>query len=132
MVTIISRWYGKSKRGLIFGIWNSHTSIGNILGTLVAARYLDTDWSLSFIMPGLIMGIMGFVMFLFLVDSPEIVGCQERTVLADRRGAYSRIESGNSVDSGNSSEVDDADITIGEQVSAAAFINKTHFTALNK
>lgn len=117
VVTIMSRWFGKSKRGLIFGIWNSHTSIGNIVGATVAAHYLDTDWSLSFVVPGLIMGIMGFVMFLFLVDSPEIVGCQERVVPpVDRRGAYSRIEAGNSADSGNSSDVDDTDITIGEQV----------------
>ena len=78
VVTVIGRWFGKAKRGLIFGIWNSHTSIGNILGTLIAAHYVESDWSMSFIVPGLIMGIFGFILFLFLVDSPEIVGCQER------------------------------------------------------
>lgn len=78
VVTILGRWFGKSKRGLIFGIWNSHTSIGNILGTFVAAHYVESDWSMSFIVPGLIMGICGFILFLFLVDSPDIVGCQER------------------------------------------------------
>lgn len=76
VLTVLGRWFGKSKRGLIFGIWNSHTSIGNILGTLVAGYYVEKDWSMSFIMPALIMGVVAFVMFLFLVDSPEIVGCQ--------------------------------------------------------
>lgn len=75
VVTIVGRWFGKSKRGLIFGIWNSHTSIGNILGSLVAGYYVERDWSMSFIMPAFVMGIVGILLFLFLVDSPEIVGC---------------------------------------------------------
>lgn len=32
VVTVMSNWFGKSKKGLIFGLWNSHTSLGNILG----------------------------------------------------------------------------------------------------
>jgi len=52
VVTVVSRWCGKSKRGLIFGIWNSHTSIGNMLGTYIAAHYVDSDWSMSFVVPG--------------------------------------------------------------------------------
>lgn len=76
VVTVVGRWFGRSKRGLIFGIWNSHTSIGNILGSLVAGYYVERDWSMSFIMPAFVMGIVGILLFLFLVDSPEIVGCQ--------------------------------------------------------
>ncbi|KAF9812486.1 hypothetical protein SFRURICE_018974 [Spodoptera frugiperda] len=30
-VAIVGKWFGNSKKGLIFGIWNSHTSLGNIL-----------------------------------------------------------------------------------------------------
>lgn len=75
VVTLVGRWFGKKKRGLIFGIWNSHTSIGNILGTLIAAHYVETDWALSFVIPGIIIGGVGFLLFLFLVDQPEIVGC---------------------------------------------------------
>ncbi|XP_035918201.1 glucose-6-phosphate exchanger SLC37A2-like isoform X2 [Anopheles stephensi] len=78
VVTIVGRWFGKSKRGLIFGIWNSHTSIGNVLGTLIAAHYVERDWSMSFVVPGFLMGVCGFVMFLFLVERPEIVDCQEK------------------------------------------------------
>lgn len=128
VVTILGRWFGKSKRGLIFGIWNSHTSIGNILGTVVASHYVETDWSMSFIMPGLIMGIAGFLIFLFLVDAPELVGCQEREPTgsaADKRaGAYSRIEAGDGGDSADTSDVDDTDILIGEQVNRTVnFVN---------
>lgn len=96
VVTTLGRWFGKSKRGLIFGIWNSHTSIGNILGSLVAAHYVETDWSMSFIMPGLVMGICAFILFLFLVDSPEIVGCHEERVARRASHNYRTIEDGSS------------------------------------
>ena len=36
VVTAVANWFGKSKKGLIFGIWNAHTSVGNILGSVVA------------------------------------------------------------------------------------------------
>ncbi|XP_067631615.1 glucose-6-phosphate exchanger SLC37A2 isoform X2 [Eurosta solidaginis] len=74
VVTLMARWFGRSKRGLIFGIWNSHTSVGNILGTLIAAHFVESNWMLSFAVPGAIIAGLGFVMFLFVVDDPEIVG----------------------------------------------------------
>ncbi|XP_034102575.1 glucose-6-phosphate exchanger SLC37A2 isoform X1 [Drosophila sulfurigaster albostrigata] len=85
VVTLVGRWFGKKKRGLIFGIWNSHTSIGNILGTLIAAHYVETDWALSFVVPGIIIGAVGFLLFLFLVDQPEIVGCHPQPAAQERR-----------------------------------------------
>lgn len=65
-MTCIGNWFGKGRRGLIFGIWNSHTSVGNILGSLIAGMFVDINWGLSFIVPGAIIGVMGFVVFLFL------------------------------------------------------------------
>lgn len=107
-MSVVGRWFGKSKRGLIFGIWNSHTSIGNILGTLIAAHYVETDWSLSFIVPGFIMGVCGFIMFLFLIDSPEDVGIHENA----EEDQYKRLESGNASDESENEKTE----VIGEQV----------------
>ena len=39
VVTVMANWFGKGKRGLIMGIWNSHTSLGNILGRPTAPIY---------------------------------------------------------------------------------------------
>jgi len=75
VVTAVGNWFGKGKRGLLFGIWNSHTSVGNILGSLIAGHYVEDDWGMSFILPGAIIGVMGFVIFLFLVTDPRSVGC---------------------------------------------------------
>ncbi|XP_011499610.1 PREDICTED: sugar phosphate exchanger 2 isoform X2 [Ceratosolen solmsi marchali] len=74
VVTVVGNWFGKGKRGLIFGIWNSHTSLGNILGSLIAAEFVEKDWGLSFMVPGVIMGISGFIIFLFLVPNPSDIG----------------------------------------------------------
>lgn len=105
VVTIVGRWFGKSKRGLIFGIWNSHTSIGNILGSLIAAHYVEKDWAMSFIVPGFLMGVFGFVMFLFLVDRPDIVDCQEK--VGDRRGGHRKVEDGRTGESGGNSDAEE-------------------------
>jgi OPA family glycerol-3-phosphate transporter-like MFS transporter 1/2 len=119
----MSNWFGKKKRGLIFGLWNSHTSIGNILGSLIAAEYVETDWSLSFIIPGLIIGVVGFVLFLFLVVNPSDVGCTtaEPEERHENGRQYRKLENRvANVDnsSGISSETDDTDIILGEEVSS--------------
>ncbi|XP_015432166.1 PREDICTED: sugar phosphate exchanger 2 isoform X2 [Dufourea novaeangliae] len=75
VVTVVGNWFGKGKRGLIFGIWNSHTSLGNILGSLIAAEFVESDWGLSFMVPGATMGLAGFIIFLFLVPNPIDIGC---------------------------------------------------------
>ncbi|CAG0891774.1 unnamed protein product, partial [Darwinula stevensoni] len=77
VVTCVGNWYGRKKRGLIFGVWNSHTSLGNILGSLIAGIFLDMDWGLSFIIPGVIIAVGGFLVFLTLVPTPEEVGCED-------------------------------------------------------
>lgn len=50
------------------GLWNSHTSVGNILGSLIAGYWVSSNWGLSFIVPGLIIAVMGVVCFLFLIE----------------------------------------------------------------
>lgn len=50
------------------GVWNSHTSVGNILGSLIAGYWASTCWGLSFVVPGAIVAAMGIVCFLFLIE----------------------------------------------------------------
>ncbi|KAI1241486.1 hypothetical protein IHE44_0004959 [Lamprotornis superbus] len=68
VVTCIGNWFGKGRRGLIMGVWNSHTSVGNILGSLIAAYWVSTCWGLSFVVPGVVVAVMGVVCFLFLIE----------------------------------------------------------------
>uniref|UniRef100_A0A8B9QHF8 Glucose-6-phosphate exchanger SLC37A2 n=1 Tax=Apteryx owenii TaxID=8824 RepID=A0A8B9QHF8_APTOW len=75
VVACVGNWFGKGKRGLIMGVWNSHTSVGNILGSLIAGVWVSSAWGLSFVVPGAIIAAMGLVCFFFLVEHPEDVGC---------------------------------------------------------
>ncbi|KAG1957407.1 glucose-6-phosphate exchanger SLC37A1 [Pimephales promelas] len=75
VVACVGNWFGKGKRGFIMGIWNSHTSVGNILGSLIAGVYVSSAWGLSFIVPGIIIACTGVICFFFLVEKPEDVNC---------------------------------------------------------
>jgi OPA family glycerol-3-phosphate transporter-like MFS transporter 1/2 len=74
VVTVMANWFGKGKRGLIMGLWNSHTSLGNILGALVAGAFVTSDWGLAFALPGILIIACGGLVHLFLVPDPSVVG----------------------------------------------------------
>lgn len=74
VVAVIGNWFGKRKRGLIMGVWNAHTSIGNITGSLLAASVLQHGWGWCFILPGTFIFISGIIVYLFLPAYPEDVG----------------------------------------------------------
>ncbi|TYI35471.1 hypothetical protein ES332_A03G078700v1 [Gossypium tomentosum] len=78
VVAVVGNWFGKKKRGLIMGIWNAHTSIGNITGSLIASTLLSYGWGWSFVVPGLLIAFMGILVCLLLPASPESVGADRQ------------------------------------------------------
>ncbi|XP_031502725.1 putative glycerol-3-phosphate transporter 4 [Nymphaea colorata] len=74
VVAVVGNWFGKRKRGLIMGVWNAHTSVGNITGSLLAACVLQYGWGWSFILPGALIFCGGIIVYLFLAAYPEDVG----------------------------------------------------------
>ena len=75
VVSVMGNWFGKSKRGLIMGVWNAHTSVGNILGSLLAAAMLRyADWGGAFIINGFFTILVGLLVHGFLVVAPEDAG----------------------------------------------------------
>ncbi|CAI5458054.1 unnamed protein product [Closterium sp. Yama58-4] len=76
VVAIMASWYGKKGRGLILGVWNAHTSVGNILGSLIASSALASGWGWAFLVPGFSIMAGALVMFLFLAPEPETIGLE--------------------------------------------------------
>lgn len=74
VVSVMANWYGKGNRGLIMGLWNAHTSIGNIVGTLIAAYMLKWGWGWSFVVPGAVIASLGLIIWSFLVVEPQDIG----------------------------------------------------------
>ncbi|CBI38455.3 unnamed protein product, partial [Vitis vinifera] len=91
VVAVIGNWFGKRKRGLIMGVWNAHTSVGNISGSLLAASVLEYGWGWSFILPGFLIILGGIMVFLFLPAYPEDIG-----VYTDSTDEEAQVERGNS------------------------------------
>uniref|UniRef100_A0A8K9XT66 Solute carrier family 37 member 1 n=1 Tax=Oncorhynchus mykiss TaxID=8022 RepID=A0A8K9XT66_ONCMY len=87
VVTCIGNWFGKGRRGLIMGIWNSHTSVGNILGSLIAGYWVSSNWGLSFIVPGLIIAAMGIICFLFLIEREYLKCDKEWKIVKSKNGS---------------------------------------------
>ncbi|KAI3471045.1 hypothetical protein Pfo_027708 [Paulownia fortunei] len=74
VVAVVGNWFGKKKRGLIMGIWNSHTSLGNIIGSVAASILLKYGWGWSMVAPGLGIAFASMVLFLLLPVSPASIG----------------------------------------------------------
>lgn len=74
VVAVVGNWFEKAKRGLIMGVWNSHTSVGNIMGSLIASSVLGFGWGWSFMLPGIFIVMVAFLIYLFLVVNPENIG----------------------------------------------------------
>jgi len=74
VLSVMGRWFGKSKRGLIMGIWNAHTSVGNIMGTFMASKLLRSGWGYAFTLPGIVMMLFALLVLAFLPPSPDDVG----------------------------------------------------------
>ena len=65
-----------SSRGLLMGVWNAHTSIGNILATIIPSFWADSNmadppWGWSFLVPAFITAGVGVLIFLFLVPGEQ-------------------------------------------------------------
>ena len=74
VIAVLGNWFGKSKRGLIMGVWHANTSIGSISGSLIASYFLRYGWGWSMVVPGLMIIFVGLLLFMFLPVDPESVG----------------------------------------------------------
>uniref|UniRef100_A0A4W6DH94 Glucose-6-phosphate exchanger SLC37A2 n=1 Tax=Lates calcarifer TaxID=8187 RepID=A0A4W6DH94_LATCA len=94
VVACVGNWFGKGKRGFIMGVWNSHTSVGNILGSLIAGVFVSSAWGMSFIVPGIIIASTGILCFFFLVESKFLFSQRLPTPKQGRALRHSDQESG--------------------------------------
>lgn len=76
-VAIMGNWFGKSSRGLIFGVWGSCTSVGNIVGAYIVAEVLHYGYEYAFLVPAGLMFGGGIVICCSLIPSPKDIGLPE-------------------------------------------------------
>ncbi|CAM0913082.1 unnamed protein product [Alopecurus aequalis] len=77
VVAVVGNWFGHtSSRGTIMGVWTSHTSVGNIAGSFLAAAVLEYGWGWSFLVPAFVIAALGVVVLVFLVAHPSDAGLE--------------------------------------------------------
>jgi len=74
VVAVMGNWFGENGRGLIFGIWSSTASIGNIIGALMVSSVLDFGYEYAFLFTSVALFAGGVVNFFGLIPSPKDVG----------------------------------------------------------
>ncbi|PIN25237.1 Permease of the major facilitator superfamily [Handroanthus impetiginosus] len=94
VVAVVGNWLGKKKRGLIMGIWNSHTSLGNIIGSVTASVLLKYGWGWSLAAPGLGIAFVGMGLFFSLPVSPASVGAvvEDDELLSSKKAREEVVE----------------------------------------
>jgi OPA family glycerol-3-phosphate transporter-like MFS transporter 1/2 len=80
VVAVMSNWFAKGSRGCVMGVWNAHTSIGNVLGVVLATSALKMGstsqtgvpgWVFAFAMPSIVTVLMSVLSYFALVPTPE-------------------------------------------------------------
>lgn len=69
------------------GIWNAHTNVGNVLGSILAGAFVNYHWGASFLVPGFLLIAGAYLVYLVLVDHlfPELDLSPGSTTAADDR-----------------------------------------------
>lgn len=87
VVAVVGNWFGHaSRRGTIMGVWNSHTSVGNIAGSVLAAAVLEFGWGWSFLVPAFVIAALGVVVLVFLVAHPSDAGLELEAMEVEMNG----------------------------------------------
>eukprot|EP00730_Choanoeca_flexa_P005219 TRINITY_DN11906_c0_g3_i2.p1 TRINITY_DN11906_c0_g3~~TRINITY_DN11906_c0_g3_i2.p1 ORF type:complete len:492 (+),score=79.06 TRINITY_DN11906_c0_g3_i2:122-1597(+) len=86
-VAVVGKWFPHGKRGLVMGIWNSHTSVGNILGALIPGALLTYGWGYAFVVPAGIMLFVALLVYLFLPVYPSDLDLPDPLAKSDEEEA---------------------------------------------
>lgn len=74
VVAVMGNWFGKSGRGLVFGLWSACASVGNILGAFLASSVLKYGYEYAFLVTACVQFAGGVIIFFGLVTSPKELG----------------------------------------------------------
>ncbi|CAH3117869.1 unnamed protein product [Porites lobata] len=74
VVAVMGNWFGKSSRGIVFGLWSANASVGNILGALQVAAVLDYGYEYAMLVPAGVLFAFGILVFFCLIPSPDQIG----------------------------------------------------------
>ena len=84
---MMTRWFDRRYMGTVMGVWNAHSSVGNLLGKYVGAGLQDVfGWQWNYLGVGLMLIGSGVIMLVFLQPRPDAVFTEAEIaqVMADK------------------------------------------------
>ena len=75
-ITIIGNWFSKSSGGLVFGLWSSNASLGNIAGSLIVACVIDYGYEYGILLNSFLLFCGSGIIFFCLIPHPNDIGLQ--------------------------------------------------------
>jgi len=76
-MVLMSKWFPRTGRGLLLGIWACNTSTGDIIGIQTYKFVTEGDkhkWYIAFWIIGILVFLFGLLSLLFLAENPEELG----------------------------------------------------------
>ena len=84
-IAVMGKWFPKSSRGAVIGLWGGNSSVGNIVGAslvLLALSVTKTraypsgtgDWRVAMMVPSVLIIFVAVLVFIFVVPSPKLAG----------------------------------------------------------
>eukprot|EP00345_Euplotes_harpa_P008803 CAMPEP_0168351176 /NCGR_PEP_ID=MMETSP0213-20121227/21660_1 /TAXON_ID=151035 /ORGANISM="Euplotes harpa, Strain FSP1.4" /LENGTH=143 /DNA_ID=CAMNT_0008361867 /DNA_START=46 /DNA_END=473 /DNA_ORIENTATION=+ len=73
----MANWFGRNDRGFWFGVWAANPNVGNIMGSLLCNLFnsqMKFAWVWVWILISVLIGIVGLLNLVFLVEHPSEVG----------------------------------------------------------
>lgn len=72
-VAIMGNWFGENK-GLIFGIWSSCASVGNVIGSLLCSAVVNYGYEYGFLVPAAMLFSGGIIVGASIINHPNEIG----------------------------------------------------------
>jgi len=76
-MVLMSKWFPRTGRGLLLGIWACNTSTGDIIGVQTYKFVTEGDkhkWYIAFWIIGVLVFLFGLLSLLLLAENPEELG----------------------------------------------------------
>uniref|UniRef100_A0A914X938 Sugar phosphate exchanger 3 n=1 Tax=Plectus sambesii TaxID=2011161 RepID=A0A914X938_9BILA len=84
-VCIMGNWFGHGSRGAVLGLWSACASVGNIIGTLLAAHFLHFGYEYTFLVNSSLLFAGGFVILFGMVSAPRDIGLADPAETKDEQ-----------------------------------------------
>lgn len=86
VIAVMGNWFSKKSSGLVFGIWSSNSSLGNIIGSLIVSEVIDYGYEFGMLLNSLLLFFFAWIICICLIPHPNMIGLNSPdSILSDEK-----------------------------------------------